>query len=514
MEATTMTASKEAAKDSPGTLVSLEGIWKFFGGVAVLKGVDLDLRPGEVHALLGGNGSGKSTMMKILSGAYVRDGGTILQGGKPVTFSSPEAAHQHGIYLVPQEPKVFPNMSVYENIVCGMKVTGPAMVERVAGYAADLGLEGDLQDPASTLSIANQQLLEIIRGLVRDARVLILDEPTSTLTFKEVSSLFSRMRLLTEKGIGIFFISHRLNEIFEISDRVSVLRDGVIVLSENRKKLSTQDLIRAMLPAAECAEENGVNIADMVPRTKVARGEEILRVEELSGYGFNRVSFSVHAGEVLGFAGVVGAGRTELAHAILGLDAFATGRVYVRGAEFASRSPGSCLARGIGYLPEDRHLHGIFLDLPNVQTMSAGVLKRLGRPFLSKKKEKALATRYIEDLRIKVTSGAQTSRTLSGGNQQKVVLAKILAAEPELVILDEPTRGVDAKARQDVYKLIGELRESGISVILISSDLPEVIQESDRILVMHNGRIEAEYPREDFDLERITSSAFGLGGRK
>ncbi len=491
-------------------LVSMTGIWKFFGGVPVLKSVDLDLRAGEVHALLGGNGSGKSTLMKILSGAYALDRGRISSRGRDLVFSDPQSAHAHEIYLVPQEPKVFPNMSVYENVVCGMRMLPADTMARVAGFAADLGLEGDLQDPASTLSIANQQILEIVRSLIRDARVLIFDEPTSTLTFKEVAALFARIRVLAARGIGIFFISHRLNEIFEIADRISVLRDGVLVLSKPASELTTQDVIRAMLPASEGAE-NGASSA-RGPRAPVpADAPEVLRVERLSGYGFTDVSFTVRRGEVLGFAGVVGAGRTELAHAILGLDEFATGSVFVEGRQLANRSPARCLAAGIGYVPEDRHLHGIFLDLPNVQTMTAGILSRIGRPFLSPRREALLARRYIEELRIKVFSGAQVSRTLSGGNQQKVVLAKILAAEPRLVILDEPTRGVDAQARQDVYKLIGELRQKGISSILISSDLPEVIQESDRIIVMHGGRISAELSGPVFDLEQVTARAFGLG---
>ncbi len=499
---------------APQILVSMNGIWKFFGGVPVLKGVNLDLRAGEVHALLGGNGSGKSTLMKILSGAYARDRGSLSSRGRALVFSDPQSAHAQDIYLVPQEPKMFPNMSVFENIVCGMRTMPADTRARVSGFAADLGLEGDLQEPASTLSIANQQILEIIRSLIREARVLIFDEPTSTLTFKEVAALFARIRILASRGIGIFFISHRLNEIFEISDRISVLCDGVMVLSKPTAALSTQEVIRAMLPAADCQEDGATSTAGACgERPSLAGAPEAFRVEGLSGYGFTDISFSVRRGEVLGFAGVVGAGRTELAHAILGLDHFVTGKVFVRGKELTNRTPRSCLAAGIGYVPEDRHLHGIFLDLPNVQTMTAGILNRLGKPFLSPKKEGLLAARYINDLRIKVTSGAQVSRTLSGGNQQKVVLAKILAAEPRLVILDEPTRGVDAQARQDVYKLINELRGRGISSILISSDLPEVIQESDRILVMHNGRIAAELPGPEFDLAQVTASAFGLGDR-
>jgi AI-2 transport system ATP-binding protein len=501
-----------ATAAAPDILVSMDGIWKFFGGVPVLKGVNLDLRSGEVHALLGGNGSGKSTLMKILSGVYAGDRGRLCSRGRELVFSGPQSAHDHHIYLVPQEPKIFPNMSVFENVVCGMKAVPADMRVRVSGFAADLGLEGDLQEPASTLSIANQQILEIVRSLVRDARVLIFDEPTSTLTFKEVAALFARIRVLASRGIGIFFISHRLNEVFEISDRISVLRDGVMVFSRPTAELSAQEVIRAMLPAADC-QENGGAAGACAERLPPADAPETLRVERLSGYGFTDISFSLRPGEILGFAGVVGAGRTELAHAILGLNDFVTGKVFVRGKELTNRTPRSCLAAGIGYVPEDRHLQGIFLDLPNVQTMTAGVLTRLGRPFLLPKKENLLAARYIDELRIKVRSGAQVSRTLSGGNQQKVVLAKILAAGPRIVILDEPTRGVDAQARQDVYKLIGELRRRGISIILISSDLPEVLQESDRILVMHNGRITAEMPGPEFDLERVTACAFGLGDK-
>jgi AI-2 transport system ATP-binding protein len=497
--------------DKKEPFVSMRSIWKFFSGVAVLKGVNIDLWSGEVHTLLGGNGSGKSTLMKILSGAYQRDSGTLLLSGQEINFSNPQAAHEHGIYLVPQEPKIFPNMTVLENIITGLKVKNKDIASRVAAYAKDLGFDGSISDYASTLSIANQQLLEIIRGLIRDAQVLILDEPTSTLTFKEVASLFERIKILTERGIGIFFISHRLNEVFEISNRISVLQDGAIVFTKDVTECTPKDIIRAMLPGNEEASDSIDGREELKKKNVNDNLEEVFRVEHLTGYGFSDISFNVMKGEVLGFAGVVGAGRTELAHAIIGLDPFAKGRVYLKGKELKNRSPRSCLSQGLGYLPEDRHLHGIFLDLPNSQTISAGILYRLSRPFISRRKEEELVSNYIKELHIKVSSSSQISRTLSGGNQQKVVLAKILATNPHLVILDEPTRGVDAKARQDVYKIINELKIRGISIILISSDLPEVIQESDRILVMHNGRIDKEFRSDSFDLEKITASAFGLG---
>lgn len=489
-------------------LISMQSIWKFFGGVPVLKGVDIDLLSGEVHALVGGNGSGKSTLMKILSGVYQKDSGKIFMEEKEQHFSSPQTAHAHGIYLVPQEPKIFPHMTILENIICGMKIKPSEISDKVASYAKDLGFDGSIFDYASSLSIANQQILEIIRGLVRNARVLIFDEPTSTLTFKEVSSFFERIRNLTSQGIGIFFISHRINEIFEISNRISVLRDGVIVFSRETSECDQHDIIRAMLPDMQevnnYQSQNGANNLQEL-------GREIFRVDHFSGYGFFDVSFKVYAGEVLGLAGVVGAGRTELAQAIIGLDSFCSGKVFLNGKEIKKRTPRSCLYLGLAYLPEDRHLHGIFLDMPNKYTISSSVLSQLGWPFISKTKEEKLAQSYIESLKIKATGSSQISRTLSGGNQQKVVLAKILAADPELIILDEPTRGVDAKARQDIYELIRRLKNKGKSIIFISSDISEVMQESDRILVMHAGRIETEFKKENFDIAKITASAFGIG---
>jgi AI-2 transport system ATP-binding protein len=499
--------------NTKGQLASLFSIWKFFGGIPVLKGVDIDIVAGEVHALLGGNGSGKSTLMKILSGAYQKDSGNIIVNGQSVNFPDPQTAHSYGIYLVPQEPKIFPNMTVFDNIICGMKVKESAFSERVEAYARDLGFEGSIMDNAYSLSIANQQLLEIIRGLVRDVRILILDEPTSTLAFKEVSALFERIKILTKRGIGVFFISHRINEIFEISDRISVLRDGNIVFTKDTRNCTAQEAIKAMLPALDDDESTEISSAKLEAKAKVTadKSEAILRIEHLSGYGFSDVSFSVYEGEVLGLAGVVGAGRTELAHAVIGLDPFSRGKVVFKGVELKNRSPLKCLEVGLGYVPEDRYLHGIFLDLPNKYTITAAVLSQISKPLISKKKEENLAREFIKNLNIKANSADQISRTLSGGNQQKVVLAKILSANPSLVILDEPTRGVDAKARLDIYKLIRELQKKGTSIILISSDLQEIIQESSRILVMHAGRIAAEFKSSNFDLEKITSAAFGLG---
>ena len=501
-------AEKPISEDSP-PLVSLKNIWKIFDGIPVLWGVDLDLKAGEIHALLGGNGSGKSTLMKILSGVYTAEAGNIELEGKPITVEGPAHAHQLGIYLIPQEPKVFPHLSIEENLLTGLKLELHSARIRIKELANELGFENDLSAPAGVLSIANQQLLEIIRGLLRNAKVLILDEPTSTLTFREVDSLFARLRMLTNQDIGIFFISHRLNEILAISDRVSVLRDGVFVLSAPTSTVTSRDLVRAMLPDADTSEEMQANGRQYKPPTL---GKPVLEVKQLNGAAFRNISLKVHAGEVVGLAGLVGAGRTELAQAILGIDKHVEGQVYIDGKLAIHRSPRHCQVLGLVYVPEDRHTHGIFLDLPNIQTTTAGILPRLGRLLLSSQLERKIANQYIDRLKIKISSLSQLARTLSGGNQQKVVLAKSLAGQPRIIILDEPTRGVDAKARQDVYQLIQQLTAQGVGILLISSELEEVIHLSNRVLVMYNGAIVEELEHDECQIERVTAASFGLKG--
>lgn len=503
-------AAQPAAPARPATrqpLVSLKGIWKVFSGVPVLRGVDIDLLSGEIHALLGGNGSGKSTLMKILSGIYTADAGSIELNGTPVTIQNPAHAHQLGVYLVPQEPKIFQHMPVIENLLIGSSLKQTEVREQVLKLAQDIGFEGSLDEPAGSLNIANQQIMEIMRGLIRNAQVLIFDEPTSTLTFREVESLFQRMRLLKDMGIGIFFISHRLNEILTISERVSVLRDGQFVLNAPTAQLSSRDLIRAMLPDSAESEENG---AVHTNGNRKLTKENVLEVNELSGQAFRRITLRVRGGEVVGLAGLVGAGRTELAMGIFGLDSNCTGKVLVSGKALEKRSPRKCLDNGLVYVPEDRHAHGIFLDLPHLHTTSASILKAISPALINFKQERQVSERYVQQLQIKANGLFQVAKTLSGGNQQKVVLSKCLASNPRVVILDEPTRGVDAKARQDVYRLIEKLTEQGVGVLLISSDLEEVVQLSDRILVMHQGVLVDEFTRPDFQMERITAASFGL----
>ncbi len=489
-------------------VVSLKNIWKVFDGVPVLRGVSIDVKPGEIHALLGGNGSGKSTLMKTLSGIYSLDAGEIFLEGTPVAIENPSYAHKMGIYLVPQEPKIFPHLSVEENILIGMDVDPAQARDTIKQLAKDLGFEENIFSPAGRLSIANQQLLEIIRGLLHNVKVLILDEPTSTLTFREVDALFARLRKLAKRGIGIFFISHRLQEILEISDRVSVLRDGNFVLSAATQTLDSRDLVRAMLPDDTTSDRQ-------IQRERVSSakfGKPILRVEHLSGEAFQDVTFQVRAGEVVGVAGLVGSGRTELAEGIFGIDTHVTGNVFIDGEIVKNRTPRRCLDMGLVYVPEDRHAHGVFLELPNGQTITASILKKLGRILLSFRRERMVTGKFITQLQIKSTGPQQITRTLSGGNQQKVVLAKSMAGNPKVVILDEPTRGVDAQARQDVYHLIKQLSDQGVGIMLISSDFDEVIHLSDRVLVMYHGEIVDEMTHSECQIERITESAFGLKG--
>lgn len=486
-------------------ILEAENIWKSFNGVSVLKGVGITLNKGEVHSILGGNGSGKSTLMKIISGVYQRDAGKITMNGEEVLFQNPAQAHLGGIYLVPQEPKIFPHLTIEENILVGTAYRLGEKRNEIAEIGKSIGFYEDLSAVAGILSIANQQLLEIVRGLLRQASVLILDEPTSTLTFKEVELLFERLNMLKERGIGIFFISHRLNEILTISDRVSVLRDGEFVLLEDAKNLDQTKLVQAMLP-----EGKSETVMEHEEKQDHVQDHVVFAVEHLCSEAFNDISFEVRAGEVVGLAGVVGAGRTELAEAIIGIQQ-STGTLIYCGEELTERTPRRCQDRGLVYVPEDRAAHGIFLDQPNIFTTSASILRKLGRIFLNKKQEESIGNEFKDMLKIKIHDLKQIASTLSGGNQQKVVLSRVMACRPKLIILDEPTRGVDADARLDVYEIIRKLTKSGVGMLLISSDLEEIKTLSDRILIMYRGRLTHEYRNtQDCTIEQITAGAFGV----
>lgn len=484
-------------------LLELNNIWKIFDGVPVLKGLDISLMKGEVHAILGGNGSGKSTLMKIISGTYQCSNGAIKYLGKEVNFTRPYQAHREGIYLVPQEPKIFPYLSILENITIGLSKVNGETIDKVKNIADRIGFKVSLRDDAGKLTIANQQLVEIIRGLIRDAKVLILDEPTSTLTVKEVKSLFDIVRPLLKNDIGVFFISHRINEIFDFSDRISVLRDGNIVLSGKTSDFKPIDLIKAMIGNSDYNISQNDN-------TEYNIGKVVISVHNLSSEIFKNISFDVRESETLGIAGIVGAGRTELASAIVGLEPYHSGEVIMNGKKLIPCDAKSAREAKISYIPEDRHKYGIFLDIPFYETISSEILKKISKVFLNKKQEKEISKKYVDELKIKVLNEEQYSRMLSGGNQQKVVISKILTTDPKVVILDEPTRGVDANAREDVFQIVRNLKKKGVAVILISSDLEEVINNSDRIIVIHSGEINLELDKKDFSIEVITQASFGV----
>ena len=489
-------------------VAALRDIWKLFAGVPVLKGIDFELRAGEIHALLGGNGSGKSTAVKIFRGAYQPTAGVIEMNGRGVSFDNPSDAHRHGVYMVPQEPHIFPHLTVEENLLLGDGVDPNGAAEKARRLAQESGFAADFASPGGFLSIANQQLVEILRGLLRDAKLLIFDEPTSALTVREVESLFQHMQRLKQRGIAILFISHRLNEVLEISDRVSVLRDGAFVLREATETLNAAKLVEAMLPGATAS--SAAPRGAFRPKVEApGAGAPVLELRGLTGDMFHEVSLKVWPGEVVGLAGLVGAGRTELAEAIIGLDRNVQGEVRIAGAPVNDRTPRACQERGLSYVPEDRHAHGIFLELPHPSTTSASVLGTLGRFFLWPSRERALSDRFVKQLDIRTANRTQLSGQLSGGNQQKIVLSKTLAADPKVIILDEPTRGIDARARQDVYRIIRDLTGRGVAVLIISSELGEIADLSDRVLVMYRGRVE-ELTGQNIGLEQISAASFGL----
>ncbi len=469
----------------------------------VLKGVSLALQAGEVHALLGGNGAGKSSLMKIMSGVIPANSGAIEINGQTLTHASPAHAQGLGLYLVPQEAHILPNQSVLENICLGLTASPRALRPRVAQLVAELAVSLDLDAQAAALEIAERQIVEILRGLVRDARVLILDEPTSALTPFETNALFERVRKLQAQGVGIFFISHKLREIREICRTISVLRDGVIVLSGPLESYSDSEIVDAM---------SRVQITEVSGKDRSARrvsqiGKPRLSVRALSGEGFRNISLDVRAGEILGLAGVVGAGRTEFAETLFGLRPQSAGNVVLDGAELKTRSPRACIDRGLVYLPEDRQQHGLFLEAPLFWNVSSYLLHRLPF-FLRPGAERKVFETFRSSMGIKCTGPGQEARGLSGGNQQKVLLAKCLSAQPKVLILDEPTRGVDVAARNDIYDLIRKLAADGVAIILISSDFDEIEQLADRVEVMAFGQSGGELT-DNISVDAIARLAFG-----
>jgi ABC-type sugar transport system ATPase subunit len=486
----------------------MEGISKTFPGVKALDQVDLEIHRGEVLALVGENGAGKSTLMKILGGIHSRDSGTIVFEGRPADLRDPAHARRLGISIIHQELNVMENLSVAENIFVGDEIrTALVFVDRKAqaGRTRELlssvGLDVDPRALMKDLSLASRQMVEIAKSLSMNAKLIIMDEPTSSLTERETERLFRIVREVCARGIGVIYISHRLEEIFELADRVTVLRDGRTVGTKELSECTKETLIAMMV---------GREIDELYPKTEGRIGNEALRVEKVSTVSLLReVSFSVREGEVLGFAGLVGAGRTELAKVVFGLDRKSGGDIYLAGKKVSIPSPWEAIRLGIGYVPEDRKREGLVLGMAVRGNISLSVLERLRRYlFVSGRKEKELAEDSILRLRIKAQSASQAVKFLSGGNQQKVVLAKGLATTPKVLILDEPTRGVDVGAKKEIHSIIDALAKTGMAIIVISSELPEILGISDRIVVMRNGRIRGELRREEATQVKVLELAF------
>ena len=472
-------------------LLVMKGIRKSFPGVQALRGVDLDVHAGEVLALLGENGAGKSTLIKVLGGAHRADAGVLELDGAEVSFGSPQEARAAGIAVIHQEFNLVPGLTAAENIFLGQEATRAGFVargeerRRAADLFQRLGAAIDLDVPCSQLTTAQQQLVEIARALARDTRIIVMDEPTAALTAGEVSRLFEIIRDLQSRGIAIIYISHRLDEIFALADRVVVLRDGRNVGTRPLEGLGRNELIEMMV---------GRELADEYPRRTTTPGPVRLVVSGLCrGKAVRDVSFTVRAGEILAIAGLVGAGRTETLRLIFGADKRHAGELVLDGRRLDIRSPRDAIAAGIGLLTEDRKLQGLVLGQSvreNFALPNLGPLSQFG--FVDGRREREAFSRHVDQLRIKVPQQEERARNLSGGNQQKVVLAKWLERDCEVLFFDEPTRGIDVGARHEIYLLMNELAARGKAIVMVSSELPEVLGLADRILVMHEGRITGE----------------------
>lgn len=487
-------------------LLQMTGITRRFPGVCALDGVDFDLRGGEVHALIGENGAGKSTLMKILNGALRADGGEVRVDGRLVRITSPATAARLGIGMVYQEACLAPHLSVGENILLGREPVRAGLVDfvalhRFAQEALDrLECHLSSRTRVSDLGIAGQQMVEIARALSQDVRFLIMDEPTAALSVSESRLLFDRIRALRRQGVGIAFISHRLEEVMELSDRVTVLRDGHLVASMQTAETSAAELVRLMV---------GRELQEIRPARKAVRGGELLRVEGLSRPpSVLEASFTLHRGEVLGLGGLMGAGRTELARALFGADRIAAGRLFVEGRPVSISSPQQAIAAGMAFLTEDRKHDGLALGLPvRANITLAGLARVMSGGLIHRGRERQTAAELARRVDVRAGSLEQPVRSLSGGNQQKVVLAKWLLTQARIFLFDEPTQGIDVGARAEVYGLIRELARQGAGILLISSYLPELLALSDRILVMSRGRLVGELTREEATQERVMELA-------
>ena len=490
-------------------IIELREIAKHFGGVQALRGVDIRLSPGEVHALVGENGAGKSTLVKILAGIHRPDAGIMRYGGEVVELRSPTQAQALGIAVVHQEPMLFPDLNIAENIFMGRqprdrfgRVDWKRMYSEVDQLLASLDVALSSRTPVQGLSVAEQQMVEIAKALSLQARVLVLDEPTAALSSHEVEELFAIVKQLRERGVAILFVSHRLEEVFRIADRVTVFRDGTHIITAPIRDMNTEEIIKHMV---------GRELSNLFPKGEAEIGEMALEVRHLTRAGvFADVNFQVRRGEILGFAGLVGAGRTEVARVLFGIDRAESGEIWLKGKKVRIRSPQEAMDYGIAYVPEDRHAQGLVMNFSIATNITLPILQQVSRlGLVDPRKEQKIAAEHSRQLSIRSTGVEQLVNALSGGNQQKVVLSKWLATNPSVLILDEPTRGIDVGAKAEVHRIISDLASRGLAIILISSELPEVLAMADNVLVLHEGRVTGTFTRSEATQERVMFAATG-----
>ncbi len=491
-------------------LLNLSGIVKSFAGVQALKGVSFDLLPGEVHALVGENGAGKSTLIKIVTGALQPDAGTLSINGQLIQDNDPTLSKSLGIAVIYQQPALFHDLTVAENIALRLERGGLwrlikwAERRRRARELLDrVGASISVDALVRELTMPQQQLVEIAGALGGDARILILDEPTASLSDREVENLFRVIRELRQQAVGMIYISHRLEELPQIADRITILRDGNFITTRPMAQVDRAETIRLMV---------GRSLDAVYPAITVPPGDVILEARNLGrrDAGVENINLTVRAGEILGLAGLVGAGRTELARILFGLTPADTGQIFLKSQPVIIDTPKAAVDLGIAYVPEDRRRHGVILEMPVASNMTLAILDRLTqRGLIDFPRERAIADSFIQRLGVKTPSAATPAGDLSGGNQQKVALARWLAAEPSIIILDEPTQGVDVGAKAEIYHLIGQLAQRGLAILMISSELPEILGMCDRIAVMHAGRIVGELTRAEATQEKVLELALG-----
>lgn len=489
--------------------IEMRGIDKAFGGNAVLKNAGFVLDSGEIHALMGENGAGKSTLMKILTGVYTRDAGTVTVDGQEVCYKNPQEAERAGIVFIHQELNILFDLTVEENMFLGKEIHGmfgicdkKAMRQEVQKILNKLGVNIDPGQKMNELSVGQQQMIEIAKALMVDAKVIIMDEPTAALTQSETTILFQVVNSLRKKGVSIVYISHRMEEIFELCDRITILRDGSYIGTKKIKETDMNDIVKMMI---------GREIGERYPTRSAKIGDVIFEVKDLTCPGiFQDVCFQVHAGEVLGVSGLMGAGRTEIMQAIFGNMPHVSGEIRLNGKQIVNKNPREAMKNGIGFITEDRKVEGLMLEesiQKNISIANLGKISNHG--VISKGKEEDLVKRGIEELHIRCFGPWHECNNLSGGNQQKVVFAKWIYTDPKVLILDEPTRGVDIGAKKEIYQIINNLAEKGVAIIMVSSELPEVLGMSDRVMVVREGLVRGILGKENADQENVMILATG-----